>query len=60
MGDQIDRTFFDKQANIMVQYTTDEAKGLLTDKLSAAKSSLTFTLEDLEFLKEQITTMDVK
>jgi hypothetical protein len=44
----------------MVQYSTDEAQTLLTDKLTAARSSLTFTLEDLEFLKEQITTMDVK
>ena len=44
----------------MVQYTSDEADSLLTDKLAVAKTSLTFTLEDLEFLKEQITTMEVK
>lgn len=44
----------------MVQYSTDEAESLLSEKLAVAKNSLTFTLEDLEFLKEQITTMDVK
>ncbi|KAI9024755.1 Prefoldin subunit-domain-containing protein [Hyaloraphidium curvatum] len=46
-------------ANIMVQYSTDEAATLLSDKLSSAKTNLTYTLEDLEFLKEQITTMEV-
>ncbi|KAJ3045635.1 hypothetical protein HK097_001136 [Rhizophlyctis rosea] len=46
-------------ANVMLQYTTAEAKDLLISKLSAAKVSLTQVDEDLEFLREQITTMEV-
>lgn len=43
----------------MLQYTTAEAKDLLTSKLAAAKVSLSQVDEDLEFLREQITTMEV-
>ncbi|KAJ3033739.1 hypothetical protein HDV00_005860 [Rhizophlyctis rosea] len=46
-------------ANVMLQYTTSEAKELLTSKLSSAKVSLSQVDEDLEFLREQITTMEV-
>jgi hypothetical protein len=43
----------------MVAYPIEEAKTLLTDKLSSQRSSMTTCLEDLEFLREQITTMEV-
>jgi len=46
-------------ANVMLEYTLDEAKELLESKLSTAKKSLTTTNEDLEFLRDQITTMEV-
>ncbi|KAJ3219830.1 hypothetical protein HDU67_009018 [Dinochytrium kinnereticum] len=46
-------------ANVMLEYQTDEAKTLLQDKLATAKISLKQVMEDLEFLKEQITTMEV-
>lgn len=43
----------------MLEYTCEEAKDLLTSKLDTAKTSLNNTLEDLEFLRSQITTMEV-
>lgn len=43
----------------MVEYGIDEAKTLLTDKLSMAKKSVDSLKQDLEFLREQITTMEV-
>ena len=43
----------------MLSYTQDEAIELLSSKLSAAKQSLTNTVEDLEFLREQVTIMEV-
>lgn len=43
----------------MLEYTCEEAKDLLTSKLETAKTSLKNTLEDLEFLRSQITTMEV-
>lgn len=43
----------------MLEYTFEEAKDLLTSKLDTAKNSLKNTLEDLEFLRSQITTMEV-
>ncbi|KAI8646748.1 Prefoldin subunit-domain-containing protein [Parasitella parasitica] len=46
-------------ANVMLEYTCEEAKDLLTSKLNTAKNSLKNTLEDLEFLRSQITTMEV-
>ncbi|KAJ1836493.1 hypothetical protein LPJ63_000281 [Coemansia sp. RSA 2711] len=46
-------------ANVMLEYTVDEAKELLTGKLSVAKKSLGDTVDDLEFLRDQITTMEV-
>jgi len=47
------------QANVMVAYPIEEAKALLTEKLSSQRTSMTTCLEDLEFLREQITTMEV-
>ncbi|KAI8827266.1 Prefoldin subunit-domain-containing protein [Fimicolochytrium jonesii] len=46
-------------ANVMLEYTTAEAQTLLQQKLGSAKTSLTQVDEDLEFLREQITTMEV-
>lgn len=46
-------------ANVMLSYPIDEAETLLTSKLTAAKTSLSNCEEDLDFLREQITTMEV-
>ncbi|CAJ2509417.1 Uu.00g144430.m01.CDS01 [Anthostomella pinea] len=46
-------------ANVMLSYPIDEAETLLTSKLSAAKQSHANCEEDLDFLREQITTMEV-
>lgn len=43
----------------MLEYTFEEAKDLLSSKLNTAKTSLKNTIEDLEFLRDQITTMEV-
>jgi len=43
----------------MVAYPVDEAKQLLTEKLSGQQTSMKTCQEDLEFLREQITTMEV-
>jgi hypothetical protein len=37
----------------------EEAADLLTEKLRQANQSLAIVVEDLEFLREQITTMEV-
>ncbi|KAI8897868.1 Prefoldin alpha-like protein [Globomyces pollinis-pini] len=46
-------------ANVMLEYPIDEAKELLDSKLKSAKTSQVQVREDLEYLKEQITTMEV-
>ncbi|KLJ12335.1 hypothetical protein EMPG_12601 [Blastomyces silverae] len=46
-------------ANVMLAYPIDEAAALLTEKLRAAEASLANCEEDLEFLREQITTLEV-
>ncbi|RYP52084.1 hypothetical protein DL769_010722 [Monosporascus sp. CRB-8-3] len=46
-------------ANVMLSYPIDEAETLLTSKLAAAKQSYENCEEDLDFLREQITTMEV-
>ncbi|KUI72055.1 hypothetical protein VM1G_07693 [Cytospora mali] len=46
-------------ANVMLAYPMDEAEALLAERLSKAKKSLEDCDEDLEFLREQITTMEV-
>ncbi|PLB45753.1 putative prefoldin subunit 3 [Aspergillus steynii IBT 23096] len=46
-------------ANVMLSYPIAEAETMLQDKLSAAEKSLSFCEEDLEFLREQITTLEV-
>ncbi|TVY57464.1 putative prefoldin subunit [Lachnellula suecica] len=46
-------------ANVMLSYPIDEADELLTTRLATAKQNLTNCDEDLDFLREQITTMEV-
>ncbi|KAI0165426.1 Prefoldin, subunit 3 [Hypoxylon sp. FL1284] len=46
-------------ANVMLAYPIDGAETLLVSKLSAAKQSYSNCEEDLDFLREQITTMEV-
>ncbi|KAL4920963.1 prefoldin subunit 3 [Aspergillus aurantiobrunneus] len=46
-------------ANVMLAYPIGEAQGMLEEKLSAAQLSLANCDEDLEFLREQITTLEV-
>ncbi|KAF7125134.1 hypothetical protein CNMCM5793_001243 [Aspergillus hiratsukae] len=46
-------------ANVMLAYPVPEAETMLSEKLSAAEQSLANCDEDLEFLREQITTIEV-
>ncbi|MCJ1224104.1 peptide chain release factor 1 [Toensbergia leucococca] len=46
-------------ANVMLSYPISEAETLLESKLSAARQNLTNCEEDLDFLREQITTLEV-
>ncbi|KAL2117435.1 hypothetical protein VTJ04DRAFT_7095 [Mycothermus thermophilus] len=46
-------------ANVMLAYPIEEAEALLESKLKAAQQSLSNCEEDLDFLREQITTMEV-
>ena len=43
----------------MLEYKLPAAVSLLRSKLEAAQTSLTSVIEDLEFLREQITVMEV-
>ena len=46
-------------ANVMLSYPIDEAEELLKGKLQVAESSAEGCEEDLDFLREQITTLEV-
>lgn len=46
-------------ANVMLTYPLDEAIDLLSSKLTGAQTSLQGASSDLEFLRDQITTMEV-
>ncbi|KAF2241984.1 Prefoldin, subunit 3, partial [Trematosphaeria pertusa] len=46
-------------ANVMLAYPIPEAEELLKSKLDTAKKSLAMCEEDMEFLREQITTLEV-
>jgi len=46
-------------ANVMLSYKIPTAVTLLQSKLAVAQTSLNNTLEDLEFLREQLTIMEV-
>lgn len=46
-------------ANVMLSYPLDEAEELLSAKLEGAKEKKRECEEDIEFLREQITTLEV-
>ena len=46
-------------ANVMVEYTYDEALKLLAKNLSNAQNKIKETETDIDFLKDQITTTEV-
>ncbi|MCJ1366926.1 peptide chain release factor 1 [Acarospora aff. strigata] len=46
-------------ANVMLSYPVSEAEDLLDEKLEAARKALAGCEEDLEFLREQVTTLEV-
>lgn len=56
---EVDEVYLWLGANVMVAYPLDEAEELLQGKLEKAKESLKAAEEDLEFLRVQITTLEV-
>lgn len=46
-------------ADVMLEYPLDEAIELLSQKLADAKQNLDVSQQDVEFLRENITTMEV-
>lgn len=46
-------------ANVMVEYNFQDALALLAKNLSNAQTKLAETDDDLDYLKEQLTTMEV-
>ncbi|KAK4942509.1 hypothetical protein LTR10_017805 [Elasticomyces elasticus] len=56
---EIDEVYLWLGANVMVAYPLDEAETLLSGKLETAKESLKAAEEDLEFLRVQVTTLEV-
>ncbi|RPA77149.1 Prefoldin, subunit 3 [Ascobolus immersus RN42] len=46
-------------ANVMLSYPIEEAEPLLESKLNSAKENLAYAEEDLDFLRQQITTLEV-
>lgn len=47
------------QANVMLEYSIDEAESLLKKNQEAASTNLKQVEADMDFLREQITTMEV-
>lgn len=47
------------QANVMLEYELQDAEALLTKNLSAANSALKQVSFDLDFLRDQYTTVEV-
>ncbi|KAL9095512.1 MAG: hypothetical protein Q9165_002383 [Trypethelium subeluteriae] len=50
---------YSTKANVMLSYPIPEAQSLLESRLETAQTSLANCEEDLDFLREQITTMEV-
>ena len=46
-------------ANVMCEYDLEEASKLLSDKLNVIETNLETCQSDLDYLKEQVTTMEV-
>ncbi|KAL1730160.1 Prefoldin subunit-domain-containing protein [Schizophyllum commune] len=57
--EETDQVFIWLGANVMLSYKIPAAIALLQSKLAAAEQNLQNTIEDLEFLREQITVMEV-
>ena len=57
--DPIDKVHLWLGANVMLSYDIDEAIDMLRDKLETAKRSMDIANDDLGFLRDQITTMEV-
>ena len=56
---EVDEVYLWLGANVMVAYPLDEAEEMLQGKLDKARDSLKAAEEDLEFLRVQITTLEV-
>ena len=56
---EIEEVYLWLGANVMVAYPLDEAEELLQTKLDKAKESLAACDDDLEFVRVQITTLEV-
>ncbi|XP_072390478.1 prefoldin subunit 3 [Diabrotica undecimpunctata] len=46
-------------ANVMLEYTLEDAKKLLTQNITAATRNLSYVEHDLDFLRDQFTTTEV-
>ena len=57
--DPVERVHLWLGANVMLSYELDDAIELLREKLAGAKENLQHAKEDLGFLRDQITTMEV-
>lgn len=57
--EETDTVFLWLGANVMLSYKIPAAIELLKSKLEAANTSLNHTIEDLEFIREQMTVMEV-
>ncbi|PVG00094.1 prefoldin subunit [Serendipita vermifera] len=57
--DESDEVYLWLGANVMLSYPIDDAAGLLNIKLKSAQENLKAIISDLEFLREQITVMEV-
>jgi Prefoldin subunit len=55
----VNKNFPPTQANVMLSYKIPAAIELLKSKLEAANTSLNNAIEDLEFIREQMTVMEV-
>ena len=56
---EVDEVYLWLGANVMAAYPLDEAEELLQGKLDKARESLKAADEDIEFLRVQITTLEV-
>ncbi|ODV69650.1 Prefoldin, subunit 3 [Hyphopichia burtonii NRRL Y-1933] len=58
-AENLDSVFLWLGADVMLEYPLDEAVELLNTRLNSNQTQLKLVKEDLEFLKENITTMEV-
>jgi hypothetical protein len=59
LGGVTDTTHNTTQANVMVEYTFEEAIALLTKNVDNCRANLRTIEKDLDFIKDQITTTEV-